>query len=102
MARQGIAASLLCAECRDAHLTRQYRNKETYRLFLPNRSTVSVFQARTHPGLVVDLDAKRNIVGLEVIGDEWHMTGSEIGVLPLPDGSKTVLRQFMKTSAPTR
>lgn len=103
MARQGIAASLLCAECRDAHLTRQYRNKETYHLFLPDRNAVFVFQARTHPGLVVDLDAKRNIIGLEVVGDEWRMTGSEIDALSLPDGARSVLRQFMKTeAAPTR
>ena len=103
MCRQGIAASLLCAECRDAHLTRQYRNKETYRLFLPDRNAVFVFQARTRPGLVADLDAKRNIVGLEVVGDEWRMSDSEIDGLDLPDGAKTVLRRFMKTNpAPTR
>lgn len=103
MSRQGIAANLLCTECREAHLTRQYRNKKTYRLFLPDRNAVFVFQARTHPGLVIDLDAKRNVIGLEIVGDEWRMTDSEIDALSLPDGARSVLRQFMKTeAAPTR
>lgn len=103
MCRQGTAASLLCAACRDAHLTRRYRRKKTYRLLLPDRNAVSVFQAHTHPGLVIDLDAKRNIVGLEIVGDEWRMSSSEIDSLRLPETAKSVLCQFMEgEAAPTR